>query len=239
MNSVIGLLWFAIVVGIAVIGLLVWLLFLKIPGKLVAIQTALGLPPGAPVADRIEPLRNAITDIRNALGAPAAPNTLAGVVSAIQTTVGQIQNAVGTPQGGTTVVQSLGQPAQAVQVTQALTQLQTSLNQALQEIALMKSASDTVLAQAWNRLSPGMPPPFAPQITSISAPHGQHVTIEGRNFSADCRVWFGVRDCQPEGGATANHLRVRVPEGQSGSVDVCVQSANGLTSAPRSFTYPD
>jgi hypothetical protein len=30
-----------------------------------------------------------------------------------------------------------------------------------------------------------------------------------------------------------------MPAGQSGKVDVCVQSPNGLASVPRTFTYPE
>ena len=185
-NSVEGLDAVVIVVGLVVIALLIYLLTLGIPGKLLAIQ-----------------------------------------------------NALGTPAPGGSVIRSLGQPAQEPDVAQALTQVQATLNQALQEIALIKGASETVLSQAWSRLAPGMPPPFAPQIAAIGQAHADGtVGITGRNFSPDCRVWFGVRDAQPEPGATANLLRVHPPAGQSGTVDVCIQSPSGLLSASRSWVYP-
>jgi Sec-independent protein translocase protein TatA len=226
-NSLTGLMWFVVAVGIAVIVLLIILLYLGIPGKLQEMQKSL-----TDLTGTIGHIKDKVNQIHTALGAPAANTTVAGNIQTLQT-------AVGTPQAGATVVQTIGQAAQAAAVTQALTQLQTTLNQALQEIALVRGTSDVVLTQAWNRLAPGLPPPFAPRIDRIGTPGANGLaTIDGRNFTQDCRIWFGVRDARPEPGATANRMNVRPPAGQSGTVDVCVQSTNGLVSSPSSFTYP-
>jgi hypothetical protein len=112
--------------------------------------------------------------------------------------------------------------------------LQTALEQAAQADTLNKAANHVL-----SRLVPGVPPPYAPRIDLIDDPNAKHdVAIHGRNFSANCVVWFGSDCAHPEPNSTANLLHVRVPAGQSGKVDVCVQSPSGLVSAPYAFGIP-
>lgn len=168
-------------------------------------------------------LQQAVTNVQGSVTQATAPlqHTLTNLQAALTQNVADIQ-------------QSLGQLARSDMTT-------SEIERVRENIGLMRSNVETVLALTWSRLMAGMPP-FAPQIQSIDprdAPlAGDRVTIEGRNFSSDCRVWFGTRQAQPEpDSTTTTRILVQAPASQPGEVDVCVQSPNGLMSAPHSFIY--
>lgn len=116
--------------------------------------------------------------------------------------------------------------------------LKTAVDE-IQKTVEQTGKSDAI-SDALARLASGLPPPYAPKITSIvhTHHHSDMVEIHGRNFSTDCVVRFGSIDAHPEAGSTANVIHVRIPPGQSGDVDVCVESPNRVVSASCPFTYP-
>jgi IPT/TIG domain len=176
----------------------------------------------AEVRDGVTQLQQAVTNVQGSVTQATFP--LQQILTTLQTALTQDVAAI---------QQSLGQLARSENT-------KSEFQRVRENIGLMRSTVETVLALTWSRLMPGMPP-FAPQIQSIDprdAPLvGGLVKIEGRNFSSDCRVWFGTRQAQPEPNSTITEIVARAPASQPGEVDVCVQSPNGLMSAPHSFTY--
>jgi hypothetical protein len=120
-----------------------------------------------------------------------------------------------------------------------LAQLQTALQSVSadvarlgQEIALVKGSNDSVLNLV-SHLVPGLPP----QIASLEPPAaaaGAAVVILGNNFQSGAQVWFGTVAATVTA-STNTSIRLSVPPGLSGDVNVYVQGQSGV-SAPRRFT---
>ena len=119
-----------------------------------------------------------------------------------------------------------------VVLTAAMDTLRSEFSRLSQDIALVKGSNDSVLNLV-SHLVPGLPP----QITSLEPASGAKstaVVIWGNNFLAGCRVWFGTTEAKPTQ-ATDSTIRVDVPSGVTGEVNVYVQGQNGI-STPRRFT---
>jgi hypothetical protein len=101
-----------------------------------------------------------------------------------------------------------------------------------QDVSLVKGSNDSVL-NLIGRLVPGMPPQMVSLMPSAAAA-GAGVVILGSNFLNGCRVWFDTVEVQPAH-VTDTAIRLTVPTGVTGEVNVYVQGQNGV-SPPLRFT---
>jgi hypothetical protein len=125
-------------------------------------------------------------------------------------------------------------------IRQIRDETRTAIEQMRDELALLRAADQTRMLAEWNRMAPGTPPPFAPDIRNLNpvqAAQGTQIEINGDNFSRDCVVWFGSKKAQITGRPSTRQILVNAPDSPAGPVSVCVQTPSGLISVPQTFTY--
>jgi len=110
--------------------------------------------------------------------------------------------------------------------------LRVDITRLSQDVALVKGSNDSVL-NLIGRLVPGLPPQIVSLVPSTAAV-GAGVVILGNNFLNGCRVWFGTAEVQPTQ-VTDTVIRLNVPTGVTGDLNVYVQGQNGV-STPLRFT---
>jgi hypothetical protein len=110
--------------------------------------------------------------------------------------------------------------------------LRADITRLSQDLGLIKGSNDSVL-NLIGRLVPGLPPQIVSLVPSTGAV-GAGVVILGNNFLNGCRVWFGTAEIQPTE-VTDTAIRLTVPAGARGHVNVYVQGQNGV-STPLRFT---
>jgi hypothetical protein len=110
--------------------------------------------------------------------------------------------------------------------------LRADITRLNQDVTLIKGSNDSVLNLV-GRLVPGLPPQIVSLVPSTAAV-GAGVVILGNNFLNGCRVWFGTVEVQPMQ-VTDTVIRLTVPTGVTGDLNVYVQGQNGV-STPLRFT---
>jgi hypothetical protein len=110
--------------------------------------------------------------------------------------------------------------------------LRSDITRLMQDVTLIKGSNDSVL-NLFGRLVPGLPPQIV-SLVPAAGPVGAAVVILGNNFLNGCRAWFGTVEVQPTQ-VTDTAIRLTVPTGATGDINVYVQGQNGV-STPLRFT---
>ena len=191
------------------------------------------LPTRQYVQDSLAPLAT-LAQVQAAITPVATQAQVQALVAPLATQQQLLANVAGlaTQQQLQAAVTPLATAAGQQASDRSLQALHDDLARLNQDVALMKGSNDSVLSMI-SHLVPGAPPRII-TLEPATARIGTAIVLWGANFQANSRVWFGTTPAQPSE-ATENMLRVTVPDGVSGDVNLHVQGLSGI-SAPYRFT---